>query len=162
MEIWKDIEGYEGSYQISNMGNVKSLSKKWISGNNNIIRNHGDILLKQSNNARGYRHVILSKNSKHRTLTIHQLMARAFIPNPENKLFVNHKDGNKKNNILENLEWCTNDENMKHAVKMNLIKKKISQEIRDKIKTLYTSGMRITDIARILGLNRKSIYVYKN
>lgn len=91
-EIWKDIDGYEGHYRISNFGRVYSIKS--------------GILLKQKNK-RGYLEVGLCKNGKHRYMQTHRLVALNFIPNPENLPNVNHKDENKQNNCVSNLEWCT-------------------------------------------------------
>ena len=105
-EIWKDIEGYEGKYQVSNLGNVKSLNYKNSGKEQNIAL---------CNDADGYLLVNLRLNNKVKTKRVHRLVAQAFIPNPENKPQVNHIDGNKKNNKIENLEWCTCEENQRHA-----------------------------------------------
>lgn len=119
MEIWKDIEGYEGLYQISNLGNVKSLARV-------IINKHGkeqtypeklltpDVYVTNYSN---YLRVTLSKNHNTKRYSVHRLVAEAFIPNPENKTHVNHIDNNAENNFVENLEWCTHSENMLHAQK---------------------------------------------
>lgn len=107
-EIWKNIKNYEGLYQISNFGNVKSLHK---------IPN---IILKTYKDKKGYLYVILSKNCKSKIARIHRLVAQTFISNPQNKPQVNHIDGIKSNNIVPNLEWCTNSENQKHAFKLGL------------------------------------------
>lgn len=119
-EIWKDIEGYEGLYQISNLGEVKALPRNI----NNQFKNK-EYNLKKIINKDGY-YVINLKNSNHKNKIhrINRLVAMAFIPNPENKLQVNHIDGNKKNNKVENLEWCTAKENKQHAQKNGLIRKK--------------------------------------
>lgn len=105
-EIWKDIKGYEGLYKISNYGRIYSYySKK---------------LLKTTLCNGGYLRGHLYKNTKVKAFLVHRLVAKAFIPNPENKPEVNHIDGNKKNNNVENLEWVTSKENMEHAVINNL------------------------------------------
>lgn len=121
-EMWKDIEGYEGFYQVSNLGNVRSLDRyvKNRMSNKNIKRGK---ILKSCINKHGYLAVHLIKETKGQTKTVHRLVANAFIPNPENKPEVNHIDGNKQNNILENLEWVTSSENTLHAIKTGLIKK---------------------------------------
>ena len=112
-EIWKDIPNYENSYQVSNLGRVKSLGNK---------SNHKkEIILKQSN-VMNYQCVSLRKNNKAKMFKIHRLVAQTFIPNPSNLPQVNHKDGNKLNNKLNNLEWCTASENIKHAFKTGLKK----------------------------------------
>lgn len=113
-EEWKDVVGYEGYYQVSNYGRVKSIQRSVWNGKGYFI-NNGKIL-KQAKNKKGYPIVYLSKNAKQKTITVHRLVALAFISNPQNKPQVNHIDGNKKNNNVSNLEWCSNQENQLHAV----------------------------------------------
>lgn len=122
-EIWKDIIGYEGLYQISNLGNVKSLKRNCYDINTKkIVCINKEINLKQNKDNKGYLTVKLQKNKTKKTVRIHRLVAEAFIPNLENKSQVNHKDGNKQNNCVDNLEWCDNDYNNEHA-KINGLKK---------------------------------------
>ena len=118
MEIWRDIEGYEGRYKISNTGKVKSIQRQVSNGTG--LATLPTRILKQGINYKGYPIIYLSKNSKSRTLPIHRLVAKAFIPNPKNKPQVNHIDGNKVNNNASNLEWVTNSENQVHAYEMGL------------------------------------------
>lgn len=119
-EIWKDIKGYEGLYQISSFGNVKSLDRYIINKNGDKQYFPGKYLTQGISD--NYLKVILSKNNKQRTFRVHILVARAFIPNPENKPEVNHIDGNKKNNKVNNLEWNTRSENEFHAYRNGLAK----------------------------------------
>lgn len=129
-EIWKDIKGFEKRYQVSNLGRIKSLSK-FINNNPNydsIGYYSKEKILKPFYNAKGYQLVKLYKNNEKYTKKVHRLVAEAFIPNYENKLQVNHIDGNKQNNKIENLEWCTNQENQKHSWKYNLHKRRIGKE----------------------------------
>lgn len=108
-EVWKDIKAYEGLYQVSNLGRVRCLKGK------------SERILKQRKDRNGYIKIHLSKHGKRKYTTLHRLIAQAFIPNPENKPQVNHIDGTKHNNCLDNLEWVTQKENMQHAEINNLI-----------------------------------------
>jgi hypothetical protein len=116
-EAWKDIEGFEGLYQISNTGRVKSLRK--------------EIILKQHNTPNGYPYIILKVQGIQKNKMIHRLVALTFILNPKNKPEVNHKDGNKQNNHVENLEWVTRQENIEHAFTHELILKPGDERRRD-------------------------------
>lgn len=112
-EIWKDIKGFEGLYQVSNKGNVKSLKKVIVRKNSSIL-NIRERILKTRPNDSGYDLVHLSKHSKEKVFTVHRLVAETFIPNPHNLPQVNHKDEDKKNNSVDNLEWCTHKYNVNY------------------------------------------------
>lgn len=114
-EIWKDVEGYEGLYQVSNLGRVKSLTHYIIKENYKPREVKGKILTPFFDRPKGYMSVSLSKNNKIKLQRIHRLVAQAFIPNPDNLIQINHKDGNKSNNNVENLEWCSCKDNIRHA-----------------------------------------------
>lgn len=105
-EIWKDIPNYEGLYQISNLGRVKSLPRKW-SPRENILKAEGE--------KEEYLHVSLWKDRISKHLYIHRCVAELFIPNPNNYTHVNHKDENKRNNTVDNLEWCTTKYNSNYG-----------------------------------------------
>ena len=112
-EIWKDIEGFEGYYQVSNQGQVKSLAR--VIPDNPMGSRSKEIILKPdtiAHNATSYKRVTLCKYGRTFRIFIHQLVARAFIPNPDNKPFVNHIDNCGEHNNVENLEWVTGKENM--------------------------------------------------
>ena len=120
-EIWKDIKEYKGLYQVSNLGRVKSFPRKGTHTTQERI-------LKFGKTNKDYVIVILKKNNINKAFSIHRLVAQSFIPNLENKPQVNHIDGNKKNNNVNNLEWCTNLENRQHASKNHLLfTRKINQ-----------------------------------
>lgn len=106
MEEWRDIVGYEGEYQVSNLGNVRSVTKKVRTKNGAYATKKGKMLT-QTKRTKGYLCVNLSSNGKSRCVEIQRLVAVAFIPNPNNYPCVNHKDENKENNSADNLEWCT-------------------------------------------------------
>jgi len=108
IEEYRDIEGYEGLYKISNLGNVV-ISKTEKAAHSKVFKT-------------GYKYVYVSKKQNPKNFLIHRLVAAAFIPNPENKKTVNHKDGNKLNNSIKNLEWATHKENINHAIKTLKIK----------------------------------------
>lgn len=108
-EIWRDIAGYEGKYQVSNLGRVRSLQYHNTKG----IMRIG--YLKPATDGCGYLRCALSKNNKLATFKVHRLVASAFIDNPNNLPQVNHKDGDKRNNNVGNLEWCNNSQNQLHA-----------------------------------------------
>lgn len=116
IEIWKDIEGFEGLYQVSNMGKIKSC-ERFVkhSRNPNFFRSIKEKLLKQTIGRKGYLVVNLSKDGEHDCKRVSRLVAIAFVPNPDNKPEVNHKDGDKLNNNDWNLEWNTTSENIQHA-----------------------------------------------
>lgn len=115
IEIWKDIKGYEGLYQVSNLGNIKNVKR------NKPVRHS---VHKRTN----YCHLTLRENKKMVNHSVHRLVAAAFIPNPDNLPQVNHIDGNKQNNNLPNLEWCTTSYNQKHSFKLGLSKNKKGSE----------------------------------
>lgn len=108
LEIWKDIPEYEGLYQVSNLGRVKSLERVVISKKGQVFEVEEKILktIGRSRN-RQYLAVHLCRNSATKTASVHRLVATAFIPNPSNLPFINHKDENPGNNDASNLEWCT-------------------------------------------------------
>lgn len=106
IEIWKDIEEFEGLYQVSNKGRVRSLDESDVQGRHLGRPRRGTIMalvIKKT----GYVNVRLSKNGKAYDRSVHRLVGIAFIPNPNNYPCINHKDGNRANNNVENLEWCT-------------------------------------------------------
>jgi hypothetical protein len=120
MEIWKDVVGYEGIYEISNLGRVKSLERSEWCGRNNSIRVRKEKFLTCGINRRGYRTAHLCKNGKINGHMVHRIVALAFIPNPNNLPHINHIDGNSSNNHIENLEWCDPKHNVNHAYENEL------------------------------------------
>mgnify|MGYP003860008341 CR=1 FL=1 len=124
IEVGRDIPEYEGRYQASTFGRIKSLSKKVgrPDSKNKLINRRRDIIMCSKlnlNNKKSYHRVNLGRDN---TFLVHRLVAQTFIPNPENKPCINHLDGNKNNNHINNLEWCTYYENNQHAYRLGLNK----------------------------------------
>jgi hypothetical protein len=119
-EIWKDIVGYEGLYQVSNLGRIKSFARTWICGDRNSKKNKPETISKLHHNKQKYLQVWLCKNGEPKNFRVHRLVAQAFIPNPQNKKTINHINGVKDDNRVENLEWLTIQENLNHALINNL------------------------------------------
>lgn len=116
--FWKNIVGFEGFYQVSNIGSVRSLDRT-VKYKDGIIVPYKGQPLSPRDNGKGYKYISLTKNNKPHRFYIHRLVATYFIPNPLNRKEINHIDGNKGNNCVENLEWCTRSENNKHAYAHN-------------------------------------------
>jgi len=132
-EIYKNVKGFEGYYQVSNLGNIKSLG---------AYNNRKEKLLTQENTKTKsvyYKRVKLHKNGKYTRFLVHRLVAMHFMPNPKNKPQVNHIDNNTTNNTAENLEWCTASENMQHSR---------NQGRQDKVTALATIAMRKANLVK--------------
>lgn len=110
-EIWLEIPGYEGAYEASNLGQIRSMDRevKYIKGGKEIVNKYKGKVLTPTFDKDGYRQVTMKK-----TVKVHRIVAKAFLPNPENKATVNHIDGIKDNNNISNIEWATFSENANH------------------------------------------------
>ena len=163
-ETWKDIIGYEGLYMVSNLGYIKSMAKEWIT--NKSKRKKPETIMRMATDSNGYFQCWLSNgNGKPKNMLVHRLVATAFLENDCNKRCVNHKNGNKKDNRVENLEWATSSENIIHAFKNNLIMPPrgsrhgmsiIDEEDVLKIRELSEKYSKI-ELAKMFGIGRRSI-----
>lgn len=156
-EIWKDIYGYEGKYQVSNLGRIKSLSRKrW---NGFTYANKKEQILKLRLNQHGYLHVCLyDRNRNSKDVEIQRLVAQAFIPNPNNLPCVNHKDENPQNNKVLNLEWCDykyNNNYGNHNLKLSLTRQK------KKYKSIaIKNGRKASKAVVQFDLNGKQLHIF--
>lgn len=150
-EIWKTLKDYP-NYQVSNFGRVKSLINS--------------LMLRTDKSKSGYLSVRVYKNTKHKVYRVSRLVGFVFIPNPENKPFINHKDGNKLNNHVINLEWCTQSENIKHAYRTGLMitggedspNHKISNSDAETIRAMYKTGCYFQkEIGRLFDIEQSQI-----
>lgn len=171
-EIWKDIKGYEGLYQVSNMGRIKSLERNVISYNRwGIYERTVKSKIVNGGKRGGYKGVILYDNKNHKSCLVHRLVAEAFISNPKNKPEVNHKNGIKTDNRVQNLEWVTSQENIKHAWSTGLTKSfmlgirgkkhkrsKCIVQINKKTGKVIREFFGATEVERKTGIHHQSIW----
>lgn len=153
MEVWKDIQDYEGLYQISNFGKVKSLSRV-----DSLGHARKEKILNGKPDKDGYLRVGLRKNNKYRWFRVHRLVALMFIPNINYLAVVNHIDENKKNNQANNLEWCTVKYNNSYGSRLNKVSETLSIPVvatdKQGNSTVYKG---INYAEKILGVNHSNI-----
>lgn len=148
-ERWKSIPNYEGRYEISNLGEVASLC---------FARGKRRRILAQSTNTWGYRQVTLSKNKVKKNVTVHKLVAEAFLENPDNLPQVNHVDEDKTNNCVNNLEWCSSKHNVNHGTRTirasEAMKRRLIATLPDGSEEYYNS---FQDACKALNISRSTI-----
>ena len=166
-EVWKDLVGFEGYYRISNYSRILRNHREWDSGRNGcqhkIIE---ESMVKQRRLKDGYIKTTLCINGEKKSYSVHLLVAKTFMPNNDESLVVNHKDLNKDNNCLDNLEWCTHSENTKHWVENSGYvfhfenrAKKIKEKQRQEVLEVYLNNKKLTarKISEILGLTYNQV-----
>jgi hypothetical protein len=160
-EIWKDVPGYEGIYQVSNQGRIKSLDRStciFRKGTDHERILHGQILVQMLDKS-GYCRVWLYKNKKRKYVLVSRIVAKAFLPNPDNLPQVNHKSEVKTDNSVENLEWCDEKYNSNYGTaikrRSEKNKKRIIQLSKDGTELCYWYS--ITDAANETGLSISAI-----
>lgn len=141
-EVWKSVKGYEGFYEVSNLGRIKSLDRL-LKGKYRLYRQPGKLLKPRISN--GYKYVNLCKNGKIKVATIHTLVLSTFRRPAKPREIANHKDGVKSNNSLKNLEWCTYRENALHAFRIGLRKRKLGMD-NNSVKLTNTQVLKIRTI----------------
>ena len=158
-EIWRPIKGYEGLYEVSNLGRIRSLDRitNYANGEKHLWKGR---IMKPAKNKNGYLICDLHKNSKRKTFNVHRLVAQAFIKNPDNLPVINHKDEDKTNNCVDNLEWCTYSYNNSYGEAFQSMKRKLSKTVlqidieTNQIIAEYTS---LTEAARQTNFSKGDI-----
>ena len=155
-EVWKDIEGYEGYYQVSNLGRVRSVDRI-VETSLGYKSNRKEKMLKPGLSQDGYELVGLSKSGKTKSFTVHRLVAGKFICQ-NGALEVNHINGDKTDNSVRNLEYVTGSENMQHSFDNGLRKNKINREEADEIRDLYANtSLTQLEIGKIYGISKNMV-----
>lgn len=167
MEKWKPIPYYEGLYEASSKGRIRSCSREIRRKTDGVIVHYKEkILTPHYGSSNGYPIVALSKNGTPKTYSLHRIIAECFIPKKEGCDFINHKDGDKKNCSAENLEWVTASENAEHAYKMLGRKPPRlgtcgTRFTPDQIRSIRKDDRNVKEIASQYGVTRESIYNIK-
>lgn len=165
-EVWKDISGFLGVYQVSNLGRVRSLDRKIYTQNGKLHSSTKGKVIKHFKTKEGYHRVQLCLNGRNKKFLVHRLVAQSFVPNDTLKLEVNHKNANKDDNTASNLEWVTRKENVKHSFELNLVYRdkgeqrynaKLNDDIVREMRKLYNTGdYKISFIAKLFNVDRKT------
>lgn len=163
-EEWRNVAGYEGHYEVSNLGRIKSMDRILQNKNGKRCRWKARIMTPGKDKC-GYEHLSLNLNGKRQPLQVHRIVATAFIPNPENKPQINHIDCRKANNAASNLEWSTHDENIQHAVKNSLHRRgaengnaKLTESSVSEMRSKYKTGkFSQADLGREYGIAATTI-----
>ncbi|MCS6281451.1 MAG: HNH endonuclease [Dolichospermum sp.] len=147
--IWKDIKGFEGYYTVNDSGEIKNM----LTGK----------ILKQSN-SNGYRSVRLTKDKKRSVGSVHRIVASSFLDLCDKKKEVNHRNGLKNDNRIENLEWCNRKENVDHSIKHGLVNyaKKLDEFKVLAIHTFFISGKNLTEISKLYGISVSTVHEIVN
>lgn len=166
IEKWKDIPGYEGLYQVSNLGRVKSL-ERMVTYSDGRRYKYKEIIRKHLSTKQGYLSVSLSKDDKDVRFLVHRLIGICFIENPDNKPFLNHKNGIKSDNSLTNLEWVSAKENVNHAYENKLMNPvygerspfaKLNEDEVIAIRRMHKEGVSIKEISERLKIGSRNVY----
>lgn len=154
MEAWKDVQGYEGLYQVSDQGRVRSLDRIVVDASGKRTHKRGCVL-RPLVLRHGYHSVALWKDGKMKRPTVHRLVALAFVPNPDHLPEVNHRDGCKDNNAAVNLEWCTRRDNVRHEFDTGLCR--IGRLTDEQVRAIRADNRLLKEIAKDYGLSESTV-----
>lgn len=166
-EIWKDINGYEGLYQISNMGNVKSL-ERFVHRCDGVVQHRKERIMCKRESSDGYYMAKFNVDNTSKSIGIHRLVAQAFLPNQNKLNEVNHKDCNRKNNCVDNLEWCTHKDNVRYSIQQgnhistkNLLGENNPNYRNHKLHEIYVNNkaLALKNLSRKGGQNGRAVAV---
>ena len=168
-EVFRDIPGWEGMYQVSNIGTVRSVDRTVGSVTGKTYNRKGKVL-RQNYNEDGYKIVYLSRNARDITMGVHRAMGLAFIPNLDQKPMINHINAIRDDNRLENLEWCTNAENIKHSFDMGISCNKgdnhpnrvLTMDMVRAIRQELATGKTPKEVSEIIGTKRRNVYAVRD
>jgi hypothetical protein len=168
-EEFRDIPGWEGYYQVSNLGTVRSIPRTVVSRTGKVYNRKGKVM-SQHYSKDGYKVVDVTKEGRNRTLGVHRAMALAFISNPNNKPMVNHINAKRDDNRLDNLEWCTNAENIQHSFNLGISdnrgdkhpRRVLTMEIVRGIRAELESGKSPVEVANIFDIKRRNVYAVRD
>lgn len=159
METWKAIKGFEKQYEVSNIGNVRSIDRVVKHYREGFIRKYKGTSKATRLTSDGYLKCNLKNNGERFDFRVHRLVAEAFIPNIDNKPVINHKNGIKTDNRVENLEWCTVSENVIHATRTRLIKTKLTDK---EALEIFNSNLSQRALAEVYNINHTIVWRIKN
>lgn len=159
METWKAIKGFEKQYEVSNIGNVRSIDRVVKHYREGFTRKYKGTSKATRLTSDGYLKCNLKNNGERFDFRVHRLVAEAFIPNIDNKPVINHKNGIKTDNRVENLEWCTVSENVIHATRTRLIKTKLTDI---QAMEIFNSNLSQRALAEVYNINHTIVWRIKN
>jgi hypothetical protein len=157
-ERWRPVVGYEGLYEVSDLGHVRGIDRLIPYKGGHRARKRGKQILGVPDK-KGYLHLVLCKEGRQKTFLVSQLVAIAFIPNPGDLRSVHHKDFDQSNNAAANLAWVTHQQNIQHSVIVGRYAKKLSSKIIVEIRTRHTNGESQASIARSLGVRYGTVHL---
>ncbi len=161
-ERWIAVEGYEGLYEVSDLGRIRSVARLISYKGTDLTALRRGTLMRGAPDRKGYEHLVLCKKGKQRTVFRSRIVAKAFVPNPQGFKDVHHKDFDKTNNAANNLEWVTHRMNIDASLKAGNYAKKLTSKLVSEIRTRAANGESQASIARSLGVRYGTVHLVVN